>query len=245
MVPMALIMGHIMGYYCKITNLTNMLKHLTDWRAPMTDDSEAGRRARAPPAPPPRPSVRPEPRPRLIRPSEHLALVEQARERERRPHPLVPSVTVVQGPTSFQSPKIVQGGSLQGPPMVQGSLQQRPSLVQGEPLLQRPSMVQGGPLLQGPHVVQRSRPSMVQGEPLLQRPSTVQERPLLQGPPKVQGPALPGPRPPPPPQVPRLYVPPPTRMPAPVSKAHPVSRLPQPKRDIQVPTVQKPQVLLL
>ncbi|CAH2086781.1 unnamed protein product [Euphydryas editha] len=164
----------------------------------MTDESEAGRRARSPPAPPPRPSVRPEPRPRtlppaprLIRPSEHLAMVEQARERERRPPPLVPSVTVVQGPSAFQGPKMVQGGSLQ----------QRPSIVQGEPLLHRPSMVQGGPLLQGP--------------------------------PKVQGPAMPGPRPPPPPQVPRPYVPPPTRMPAPVTKAHPVTRLPQPRRDIQ------------
>ncbi|CAF4844557.1 unnamed protein product [Pieris macdunnoughi] len=53
------------------------------WRAPMTDESEAARRGRGvPPAPPPR-VVRPEPKPRtapprLIRPSEHLAMVERA-----------------------------------------------------------------------------------------------------------------------------------------------------------------------
>ncbi|CAG9585743.1 unnamed protein product [Danaus chrysippus] len=68
----------------------------------MTDESESGRRGRT--------------HPRLIRPSEHLAMVEQAREqarglsrdqgrerrqsegRDRRPVHLVPSVTVVQGP---------------------------------------------------------------------------------------------------------------------------------------------------
>lgn len=83
----------------------------------MTDESEAARARRAP-APPPRQAVRPpeaRPRtqlpdpgppgppgirmpapPRLIRPSEHLAIVE--RQMERRPVPLMPSVTVVQGP---------------------------------------------------------------------------------------------------------------------------------------------------
>ncbi|CAH0748008.1 unnamed protein product [Diatraea saccharalis] len=94
----------------------------SDWRAPMMDESEAARR-RAP-APPPRQAVRPpEPRPRhmpppqrfgpdlpaalrsgpdlpapprLIRPSEHLAIVERAME--RRPVPLVPTVMVVHGP---------------------------------------------------------------------------------------------------------------------------------------------------
>lgn len=88
---------------------------LTDWRAPMADDSEAARARRAP-APPPRQTVRPpkprprmhsDPRitvdplrmpapPRLIRPSEHLAIVERAME--RRPPPLVPAVTVLHGP---------------------------------------------------------------------------------------------------------------------------------------------------
>ncbi|XP_028178656.1 leucine-rich repeat extensin-like protein 3 isoform X2 [Ostrinia furnacalis] len=85
----------------------------SDWRAPMADESEASRRRV--PAPPPRQSSRPpEPRPRtyapgparpsldlpapprLIRPSEHLAIVERAME--RRPPPLVPTITVVQGP---------------------------------------------------------------------------------------------------------------------------------------------------
>ncbi|CAB3251903.1 unnamed protein product [Arctia plantaginis] len=80
----------------------------------MTDESEAAR-ARRTPAPPPRQTVRPpearsrshipEPvipgirmpaPPRLFRPSEHLAIVE--RQMERRPAPLMPMVTVVQGP---------------------------------------------------------------------------------------------------------------------------------------------------
>ncbi|XP_045514310.1 rho GTPase-activating protein 21 isoform X2 [Pieris brassicae] len=103
-----------------------------DWRAPMADESEAARRGRGvPPAPPPR-VVRPEPKPRtapprLIRPSEHLAMVERAmaertmversiaersmmerpiperstveRGMERRPPvALNPSVTVLHGP---------------------------------------------------------------------------------------------------------------------------------------------------
>ncbi|XP_037869455.1 rho GTPase-activating protein 21 isoform X4 [Bombyx mori] len=89
--------------------LDSLYKIYSDWRAPMADESEAARARRAP-APPPRQTARPpEPRPdqdpppvrmpappRLIRPSEHLAIVE--RSRERRPPPLVPSVTVVHGP---------------------------------------------------------------------------------------------------------------------------------------------------
>ncbi|XP_039746949.1 rho GTPase-activating protein 23 isoform X3 [Pararge aegeria] len=106
----------------------------------MTDEPESGRRARAPPAPPPRASVRPEPRPRtlpprLIRPSEHLALVEQARE--RRPPPLVPAVTVLQG---HQGPR----PSPLGPsiPVAQGHARPTPlvpaiTVFQGPPRLQR------------------------------------------------------------------------------------------------------------
>ncbi|KAL4714042.1 hypothetical protein ACJJTC_008396, partial [Scirpophaga incertulas] len=41
--------------------------------------------------------------PRLIRPSEHLAIVERAKE--RRPVPLVPTVTVVQGPRPSLPPQ--------------------------------------------------------------------------------------------------------------------------------------------
>ncbi|CAK1552567.1 unnamed protein product [Leptosia nina] len=97
----------------KILKVVNFIRHLSsllivDWRAPMTDESEAARRGRGvPPAPPPRLSIRPEPKPRsapprLIRPSEHLAMVEQAmaeRAMDRRPPaPLVPSVTVLHGP---------------------------------------------------------------------------------------------------------------------------------------------------
>ncbi|XP_028178658.1 vegetative cell wall protein gp1-like isoform X4 [Ostrinia furnacalis] len=93
--------------------LDSLYRIYTDWRAPMADESEASRRRV--PAPPPRQSSRPpEPRPRtyapgparpsldlpapprLIRPSEHLAIVERAME--RRPPPLVPTITVVQGP---------------------------------------------------------------------------------------------------------------------------------------------------
>ncbi|XP_052758248.1 rho GTPase-activating protein 23 isoform X4 [Galleria mellonella] len=118
--------------------LESLYKIYTDWRAPMTDESEAGRGRRVPAPPPrhaaarppePRPrtlvpsthtgpvvpvthpgSVVPEsarnPPPRLIRPSEHLAIVE--RSMERRPPPLVPSVTVVQGPRpSLPPPPLV------------------------------------------------------------------------------------------------------------------------------------------
>lgn len=160
----------------------------------MTDESEAGRRARAPP---PRPSVRPEPRPRtvpprLIRPSEHLAMVEQARE--RRPPPLMPSVTVLPGPSRTQS---------------------KPLPVQN----QRPSSVVQAVSMQPTHTlpVQAIQvPQAMQG--------TIQMHPSI----KMQGS-----RPPPPPPVPRPYVPPPTRMPAPMA-VNPVMRLPQPRRDIQV-----------
>ncbi|KAJ0180336.1 hypothetical protein K1T71_003740 [Dendrolimus kikuchii] len=109
----------------------HLLYILSDyWRAPMADESEAARARRAP-APPPRQNARPpEPRPRtqipestghpapnagplrlpapprLIRPSEHLAIVERAME--RRPPPLVPSVTVVHGPRPVLSPPMPQ-----------------------------------------------------------------------------------------------------------------------------------------
>ncbi|XP_052737709.1 rho GTPase-activating protein 23 isoform X2 [Bicyclus anynana] len=97
--------------------LESLYKIYSDWRAPMTDEPEAGRRARAPPAPPPRAPARPEPRPRtlpprLIRPSEHLALVQQARERRPPPPPLVPAVTVLQGhpgPRSAHQMPVAQG----------------------------------------------------------------------------------------------------------------------------------------
>ncbi|CAG9096022.1 unnamed protein product [Plutella xylostella] len=84
-----------------------------NWRAPMADEAEG--RVRRAPAPPPRQAARPpEPRPRappappapctalavrlpapprLIRPSEHLALVQR-----RQPPPLTPAVTVVHHP---------------------------------------------------------------------------------------------------------------------------------------------------
>ncbi|XP_045491359.1 rho GTPase-activating protein 23 isoform X4 [Colias croceus] len=102
--------------------LDSLYKIYSDWRAPMTDESEAARRGRGvPPAPPPRPSVRPEPKPRsapprLIRPSEHLAIVEKAmaekamarpmgdRPMERRPPPLMPAVTVLHGPRPAPPP---------------------------------------------------------------------------------------------------------------------------------------------
>ncbi|XP_037295377.1 rho GTPase-activating protein 21-B isoform X3 [Manduca sexta] len=86
--------------------LDSLYKIYSDWRAPMTDESEAARARRVPAPPPRQPTRPPEPRPRtqvaeppvrLIRPSEHLAIVERAMER-RPPVPLVPSVTVVQGP---------------------------------------------------------------------------------------------------------------------------------------------------
>ncbi|XP_047988222.1 rho GTPase-activating protein 21 isoform X2 [Leguminivora glycinivorella] len=84
--------------------LDSLYKIYSDWRAPMADEEGRSRRA---PAPPPRQPARPpDPRPRtlppdtlpapprLIRPSEHLALVEWS---ERRPHPLCPTV-IIQGP---------------------------------------------------------------------------------------------------------------------------------------------------
>ncbi|RVE54780.1 hypothetical protein evm_000547 [Chilo suppressalis] len=101
----------------------------------MMDESEAARR-RAP-APPPRQAVRPpEPRPRhvpppippharpgpdlpapirLIRPSEHLAIVERAME--RRPVPLVPTVMVVQGPRPSLPPHPPVHRQVLPPPM--------------------------------------------------------------------------------------------------------------------------------
>ncbi|XP_045783870.1 uncharacterized protein LOC123879995 isoform X5 [Maniola jurtina] len=120
--------------------LESLYKIYTDWRAPMTDESESGRRSRAPPAPPPRASVRPEPRPRtlpprLIRPSEHLAIVEQARE--RRPPPLVPSVTVIQG---HQGPR--------PPPVV-------PSVAVAQPQSRPPPLVPAVTVFNGPQRPQR------------------------------------------------------------------------------------------
>ncbi|CAH0718824.1 unnamed protein product, partial [Brenthis ino] len=180
----------------------------------MTDESEAGRRARAPP---PRPTVRPEPRPRtlpprLIRPSEHLAMVEQARE--RRPPPLMPSVTVVQGPTRIQGPKHRQSLPTQS--------------LSGYHATKSHSVTQGA--MQGPHSMQGSSPQV----PHAMQGTSMQVHPVIHPPPVVQGP-----RPPPPPPVPRPYVPPPTRMPAPMA-INPVTRLPQPRRDIQTsPTTGK------
>ncbi|XP_050664506.1 uncharacterized protein LOC126965085 [Leptidea sinapis] len=82
----------------------------------MSEGEEAARRGRGPPAPPPRPSVRPDPKPRcapprLIRPSEHLAIVEKAmadrtRAAQQRPPPLVPSVTVLPGPRPVPPPPV-------------------------------------------------------------------------------------------------------------------------------------------
>ncbi|XP_069365488.1 rho GTPase-activating protein 23-like isoform X7 [Maniola hyperantus] len=172
--------------------LESLYKIYTDWRAPMTDEPESGRRSRAPPAPPPRASVRPEPRPRtlpprLIRPSEHLAIVEQARE--RRPPPLVPSVTVIQGHQGSRPPPLV-------PSVAVAQAQPRP-----------PPLVPAVTVFNGPQ-----RPQRPQGP----------QRSLV-------------PRPPPPPPGPRPYVPPSTRMPAPVP--NPVMRLPQARRDVQPPQV--------
>ncbi|KAL0841829.1 hypothetical protein ABMA28_014072 [Loxostege sticticalis] len=119
----------------------------SDWRAPMADESEASRRrvpappprqsSRPPearprtyapparpvgpgpgsgPAPgPARPSIELPPPPRLIRPSEHLAIVERAME--RRPQPLVPTVTVVQGPRPALPPPPPVHRPVMPPPM--------------------------------------------------------------------------------------------------------------------------------
>ncbi|XP_060800369.1 rho GTPase-activating protein 21-B isoform X3 [Amyelois transitella] len=102
--------------------LDSLYRIYSDWRAPMADESDA--RARRGPAPPPRHTARPpeprprtgvsgpplvpaperQPPPRLIRPSEHLAIVERAME--RRPPPLVPSVTVLHGPRPTLPPPL-------------------------------------------------------------------------------------------------------------------------------------------
>ncbi|KAM3961828.1 uncharacterized protein ACR2FA_004150 [Aphomia sociella] len=118
----------------------------SDWRAPMTDESQAGRGRRVPAPPPrhavarppePRPrtlapvahgpivpsaghvviadTIRSQPPPRLIRPSEHLAIVE--RSMERRPPPLVPSVTVVQGPRPTLAPPLPVHRPVVPPPL--------------------------------------------------------------------------------------------------------------------------------
>ncbi|XP_059060706.1 uncharacterized protein LOC131853714 [Achroia grisella] len=136
--------------------LESLYKIYTDWRAPMSDEAEAGRGRRVP-APPPRHAAArpPEPRPRtlvpvphsgpvvpvphsgpvvlvphsgpvvpdptrnqpprLIRPSEHLAIVE--RSMERRPPPLVPSVTVVQGPRPSLPPPALVHRPVAPPPL--------------------------------------------------------------------------------------------------------------------------------
>ncbi|XP_053625421.1 rho GTPase-activating protein 21 isoform X2 [Plodia interpunctella] len=105
--------------------LDSLYRIYSDWRAPMADETEA--RARRAPAPPPRhPARPPEPRPRtvvapehqpprLIRPSEHLAIVE--RSMERRPPPLVPSVTVLHGPRPSLPPPVPGHRPVAPPPL--------------------------------------------------------------------------------------------------------------------------------
>lgn len=191
----------------------------------MTDENKAGRARRATaPAPLPRQSSRPpEPRPRtqvpenavallpapprLIRPSEHLAIVERAKAQkaehlspDRRPHT---------APEAYRPDSIERMERRIMQPETHAIIERRP--------------VQEG------YGDRRSDPQCSQSLAVMERP--VERRPphLVPFVTVVQGP-----RPAMPPPVPahRAVAPPPPRMPAPVPQ--PVMRLPQPRRDIQV-----------
>lgn len=195
----------------------------------MTDENKAGRARRATaPAPLPRQSSRPpEPRPRtqvpenavallpapprLIRPSEHLAIVERAkaqkaeyRSPDRRPHT---------APEGYRPDSIERFERRQMQPETLTFVERRP---------QQEGYVDES-------IDRRSDPRSSQSLAVMERP--VERRPphLVPSVTVVQGP-----RPALPPQVPahRAVAPPPPRMPAPVPQ--PVMRLPQPRRDIQV-----------
>lgn len=201
----------------------------TDWRAPMTDENKAGRVRRATaPAPLPRQSSRPpEPRPRtqvpenavallpapprLIRPSEHLAIVERAKAQkaeylspDRRPH---------------TAPECYRPDSIE-------RIERRQMQPETLTIVERRPIEEG--YVDGP-MERRSDPRTSQSLAVMERP--VERRPphLVPSVTVVQGP-----RPALSPQVPahRAVAPPPPKMPAPVPQ--PVMRLPQPRRDIQV-----------
>ncbi|XP_026745306.1 formin-2-like, partial [Trichoplusia ni] len=128
----------------------------------MADESEAARARRAP-APPPRQPARPvEPRPRasdaglpapprLIRPSEHLAMVERAME--RRAPPLVPAVTVLHGPRPTLPPPQPVYRHVAPPPLRMPA----PGLP-GPPGLPGLPGPPGPPVLQGPPVMRVPMP---------------------------------------------------------------------------------------
>lgn len=201
----------------------------TDWRAPMTDENKAGRARRATaPAPLPRQSSRPpEPRPRtqvpenavallpapprLIRPSEHLAIVERAKAQkaeylspDRRPHT---------APECYRPDSIERIERRQTQPETFSIVERRP--------------IQEG-YVDGP-MERRSDPRTSQSLAIMERP--VERRPphLVPSVTVVQGP-----RPALSPQISahRAVALSPPRMPAPVPQ--PVMRLPQPRREIQV-----------
>lgn len=198
----------------------------TDWRAPMTDEAE-GARARRAPAPPPRQSSRPpEPRPRtqltdpaallpapprLIRPSEHLAIVERSME-ERRQAQL--------SPDRREHPE--NRRPIQSHDVIQRSMERRPTqdftIAERRPqeCLALVERTDRRPVMQNPDNLVAER--MERRPPHLMPAVTV-----LQGP----RPALPPPVP-----VHRSVAPPTPRMPAPVPQ--PMMRLPQSRRDAQV-----------
>ncbi|XP_075969245.1 rho GTPase-activating protein 23-like isoform X2 [Anticarsia gemmatalis] len=167
--------------------LDSLYKIYTDWRAPMTDESEAARGRRAP-APPPRQAARPpevRPRtqlpettapgirmpapPRLIRPSEHLAIVE--RQMERRPVPLMPSVTVVQGPRPPLPPPQPVYRHVAPPPLRMPAPQPRMQPPRRE--IQPPPVVHAQPLALPPPTAASAPPASHASAPrtiVIQRP---------------------------------------------------------------------------
>ncbi|XP_026329169.1 rho GTPase-activating protein 21-B isoform X2 [Hyposmocoma kahamanoa] len=202
----------------------------------MTDENKAGRARRATaPAPLPRQSSRPpEPRPRnqvpenavavlpapprLIRPSEHLAIVERAKAQkseylspDRRPH---------------TAPEVYRPDSIE-------RIERRQ--IQPETL----TIVERRPVQEGYMEGLMERCS----DPRTSQSLAVMERPVERRPPHLMPSVtvVQGPRPALPPQIPAhlAVAPPPARMPAPVPQ--PVMRLPQPRRDIQPAAVAQSQ----
>lgn len=195
----------------------------------MTDENKAGRARRATaPAPLPRQSSRPpEPRPRtqvpenavallpapprLIRPSEHLAIVERAKAQkadhlstDRRPHT---------APEAYRPDSIERMDRRIMQPETHAIVERRPV---------HDGYVDG-------RMDRRSDPQCSQSLAVMERSAERRPPHLVPSVTVVQGP-----RPAAPPPVPahRAVIPPPPRMPAPVPQ--PVMRLPQPRRDIQV-----------
>ncbi|KPJ07917.1 hypothetical protein RR48_12759 [Papilio machaon] len=172
------------------------------------------------PVRPPEPKPRTQPPPRLIRPSEHLAIVERARE--RRVPPLTPTVSVVHGPRTTQ------------PPAVSHAPSHSTAIVPHVPLTPRTHSSHSNALV--PHIPLHSQPSshstaLLPHVPQSSLGPSSHSTALVPHMPILPHSSLPAPYTSPPPPALRPRTAPQTRMTAPVSP--PVMRLPQPRKDIQ------------